>query len=99
MLRTHRKTVLRIALLGLTLYLLLFSGFAVFHAYANDELFDTHGCQIGEWVSHGQAAFYGVVLVSAAVEHLHHYNPPIEIVNPKPFFSTASLRAPPYSLL
>jgi hypothetical protein len=41
---------------GLVLYLALFSGFALLHAYAQDELTDPHGCVIGAWVQHANAA-------------------------------------------
>jgi len=43
------------AVWGLVLYLALFSGFALVHAYAEDELTDTHGCLIGAWVQHTTA--------------------------------------------
>jgi len=51
----HRTWLIRLTL-GLTFYLLLFSSFALYHAYANNELIDSRGCQIGEWVQHGQTA-------------------------------------------
>jgi hypothetical protein len=50
----HRAWLVRLTL-GLAVYLLLFSAFALYHAYANSELIDSRGCQIGEWVMHGQA--------------------------------------------
>lgn len=53
--------------LGFVLYLLLFSSFALYHAYANNELIDPHGCQIGEWVQHGQTA---VIALAFAVSTL-----------------------------
>jgi hypothetical protein len=53
--------------LGLTFYLLFFSAFALFHAYANDELADTHGCQIGLWVQHGQTLTFAVLLFSTVL--------------------------------
>ncbi len=53
--------------LGLTFYLLLFSAFALFHAYANNELADTHGCQIGLWVQHGQVLTFAVFLFSTVL--------------------------------
>ncbi len=81
--------------LGFVLYLLLFSTFALFHAYANNELSDAHGCQIGMWVQHGQAATLSVVLLSTALASLPYFNPPINLLNPSPFRSTASSRAPP----
>lgn len=43
------------AVWGLVLYLALFSGFALFHAYAQNELTDPHGCLIGTWVQHANA--------------------------------------------
>ena len=94
---SHR-TILRPALLVFTLYLLLFSGFAEFHAYANNELGETT-CAIGLWVQHGQTAILSVVLVSTVLASLFSSNPFIRVFIPKPFRSTASLRAPPSPLL
>jgi hypothetical protein len=53
--------------LGLTLYLFLFSVFAHYHAYVNNELIDSHGCQIGEWVMHGQADVVAAICVVAGL--------------------------------
>jgi len=89
----------RTGLLVFVLYLLLFSSFAVFHAYANDELTDAHGCQIGLWVQHGQTAVLSVVLVSAVLALLIYSNPSVQASYVKPFRFTASLRAPPNFLL
>lgn len=85
----------RTALLVFVLYLLLFASFAVFHAYANDELTDAHGCQIGLWVQHSQTAVLSVVLVSVVLASLFYSNPSIQASCVKPFRFTASLRAPP----
>jgi hypothetical protein len=49
--------------LGLVFYLLLFSSFALFHAYANNELSNPQGCHIGLWVQHGQATFLTIILL------------------------------------
>jgi hypothetical protein len=88
------------AVWGLVLYLALFSGFALVHVYANDELTDAHGCQIGLWVQHGETAVLAVVLVSTALTTLFFSNPfSLEIFNRKPFRCAVSGRAPPYSLL
>lgn len=38
----------------LILHLLFFSAFALYHVYAANELEDSHGCVIGEWVHLGQ---------------------------------------------
>lgn len=43
------------AVWGLVLYLALFSGFALLHAYAENELVDAHGCLIGAWVQQANA--------------------------------------------
>jgi len=85
----------RTALLAFVLYLLLFSSFAVFHVYANNELTDAHGCQIGLWVQHGQTAVLSVVLVSAVLASLFYSSPSLKASYIKPFHFTASLRAPP----
>ena len=68
----HDRTWLVRLTLGLAVYLLLFSTFALYHAYANDELVNSHGCQIGEWVLHGQADLVAAIccvagLVASAV--------------------------------
>jgi hypothetical protein len=39
----------------LAIYLAVFSSAALVHAYAQDELTDTHGCLIGAWVQHADA--------------------------------------------
>ena len=66
---SNRKARLRWRSLGialLLLYLLLFSIFSLFHAYAANELDGSHGCSIGEWIHLGQqaAAFFILVFVS-----------------------------------
>jgi len=85
--------------LGLVLYLLLFSAFALFHVYANDEIADAHGCQIGLWVQHGETAILSVIFISTALASVYFSNPFIKTFEPKPLRFTASLRAPPHSLL
>lgn len=98
--KVNCRSVLRPAFLGFALYLLLFSSFAEYHAYANDELTDAHGCQIGLWVQHGETGVLAVVLISTALTTLFYSNPfTVKGFNRKPFHSTVSLRAPPYSLL
>jgi len=100
MFQVNHKTTLRLTLLGFALFLLLFSSFAEYHVYANDELTDAHGCQIGLWVQHGETAVLTVVLISTALTTLFYSNSlTINAYNRKPFHSTVSLRAPPYSLL
>ena len=44
-----------ISVLVLAVYLAVFSSAALVHAYAQDELTDTHGCLIGAWVQHADA--------------------------------------------
>jgi hypothetical protein len=98
--RVNRRKTLRLSLLGIALYLLLFSSFAEYHAYANDELADAHGCQIGLWVQHGETAVLTVVLVSTALTALFFSNPfSPKTFNRRPLHSSVSLRAPPHSLL
>ncbi len=50
-----KRPIVITAVWGLVLYLALFSGFALQHAYAQDELTDPHGCSIGAWVQHANA--------------------------------------------
>jgi hypothetical protein len=96
--RSKQKRILRPIFLVFSIYLFLFSGFAEFHAYANNELGETT-CAIGLWVQHAQTAVLTVVLISTALAFLFSSNPFMGAFNPKPFRSTASLRAPPSSLL
>jgi len=53
--------------LGLACFLLFFSAFALFHAYANDELIDPNGCQIGQWVQNGQVVVAAALSLSLAL--------------------------------
>lgn len=55
---------------ALVVYLLLFSGFALFHAYSEDELIDPHGCAIGLWVQHGQASLPFLAALALFLIHL-----------------------------
>jgi hypothetical protein len=50
-----KRPIFVLAVWGLALYLALFSGFALLHAYAQNELTDPHGCPIGAWVQHANA--------------------------------------------
>jgi hypothetical protein len=98
--KSSQRTLLQSAFLVFTLYLLLFSSFAEYHAYANDELTDAHGCQIGLWVQHGETAVLAVVLISTALTTFFYTNPfTVKTFNRKPFHFTVSLRAPPFSIL
>jgi len=65
-----KDQTLRLLTLGLVLYLLLFSGFALFHAYSEDELVDPHGCVIGAWVQHGQASVPFLAALALFLIHL-----------------------------
>lgn len=83
--------------LGLVAYLILFSVFALFHAYANDELVDPRGCQIGQWVQYAQTNIAAVALLSAALILCFFCSPLRGSFLPSiaPFCLTA--RAPPCS--
>ncbi len=91
-----KKTKLIFCLtLGLVFYLLIFSSFALFHAYANNELNDAHGCQIGLWVQHSHDAL-GVIIVLAVAPLVLLYFVPFSLSVPyartlTPLFA----RAPP----
>lgn len=59
--RTRKKNLYSFLRTVFVLYLILFSAFALFHAYENNELIDPHGCQIGQWVlQHGQGAVLSI---------------------------------------
>lgn len=63
--RRYRRSV---AITLLLLYFLLFSVFALFHAYAANELDGSHGCNIGQWIHLGlQAAVFFLLVVGAAL--------------------------------
>jgi hypothetical protein len=63
--KVRRWRSLAIALL--LLYFLLFSVFALFHAYAANELDGSHGCNIGQWIHLGlQAAVLFLFVVGSA---------------------------------
>jgi len=81
--------------LGLTLYLSLFSAFALYHAYANNELVDTHGCPIGEWVLHAQSTVVAVALVAVVFAPLLCVMPMAPRVRPAPRHGTVWMRGPP----
>jgi hypothetical protein len=66
----EKDRMLRVLTLGLVLYLLLFSGFALFHAYSEEELVDPHGCTIGLWVQHGQASLPFLAALALFLIHL-----------------------------
>jgi hypothetical protein len=85
--------------IGLVLYLLLFSGFAVFHAYANDELFDPQGCNIGLWVQHGQQVLLANLAVAFGLFVLFHLADHSPFIIPSWVFKDLSARAPPISFL
>lgn len=95
--RSFKKDrTLRLLTLGLVLYLFLFSGFALYHAYSEDELIDSHGCAIGLWVQHGQGSLPFLAALALFLIHL--------IGNPLPRLSLPveqisgqrATRAPPY---
>lgn len=50
-----KRPILASTIWGLIFYLGVFSGFALLHAYAQDELTDADGCVIGAWVQHANA--------------------------------------------
>jgi len=84
--------------LGLTLYLLLFSAFALYHAYANNELIDPHGCQIGEWVQHGQTAVIALALAALTQPVVAFLSSASSKVSPVLLVFGLSARAPPLAL-
>jgi hypothetical protein len=49
------KIILSLFSTYLVIYLFLFSSFALFHAYSENELTDSHRCAIGFCVQQGQA--------------------------------------------
>ena len=74
-------------------YLFLFSSFALYHIYVANELDQSHGCDIGEWIHLGHQAVAALFLVSgfllfrARPRHTQRFL----II---PFFTTVTSRSP-----
>ena len=84
--------------LGLACFLLFFSAFALFHAYAYDELIDPHGCQIGQWVQNGQVVVAAVLSLSMALLVLGaDVRPPVDLFS-RLLGCRLLARAPPLAL-
>ena len=65
--RNTRRRWRALAVTLLLLYFLLFSVFALFHAYAANELDGAHGCNIGQWIHLGLQAAVFFLLAAGAV--------------------------------
>ena len=81
--------------LALVLYLLLFSAFALFHAYTNNELADPQECQIGLWVQHGQQTLLAALVLVPCLLVLFQLAPNRRSVFPSMVLSASAARAPP----
>ena len=79
----------------LIIYILLFSAFALYHAYTHDELSDPQGCLIGLWVLHGQQAVVFGLALAIYLPLLFHAAPNQPLVVPAQTLRTLSTRAPP----
>jgi hypothetical protein len=88
-----------LVLTGLVLYLLVFSEWAVFHAYANDELSDPQGCNIGVWVQQGQQVLLANLSVAFGLFVLFDLADHFPTVIQSWVFKGLSARAPPVSVL
>lgn len=64
------RRILSLFTAALVVYLFLFSGFAFFHAYSEDELVDPHGCAIGLWVQNSQASVPFLAALALFLIHL-----------------------------
>ncbi len=94
----YRKPKLLLFLVfSFTFYLLLFSAFALFHAYANNELTDTHGCQIGLWVQHGQVLTFAAFLLSTALAYSFYRFRFDDLFHDDSLIRSLTARAPPFS--
>ena len=78
--RCSKPTRYRYLAAGLVVYLLVFSSFALFHAYHDNELIDAQGCEIGLWLQHGQVSLFSkpalpvfVLLLFYVVPLLQHF--------------------------
>ncbi|MFY9269897.1 MAG: hypothetical protein WAO55_09150 [Candidatus Manganitrophaceae bacterium] len=81
---------------ALVVYLLLFSGFALFHAYSENELVDPHGCAIGLWVQQSQASLPFLAALTLFLIHLTG-NPLLKLSLPvEQIPLRRAARAPPY---
>lgn len=79
----------------LIIYILLFSGFALYHAYTNDELSDPQGCSIGLWVLQGQQVLVVALALAIYLPLLFQASPNQPLVVPAQALRTLSTRAPP----
>jgi hypothetical protein len=91
-----KDRALRLLTLGLVLYLFLFSGFALFHAYSEDELIDSHGCTIGLWVQHSQASLPFLAALALFLIHLTGSPLPRLLLPVEQMFLQRATRAPPH---
>jgi hypothetical protein len=78
----------------LALYLALFSGVALQHAYAQDELADPHGCPIGAWVQHANATESSAPPLATLIG-LSEFLPSIHDAIPASAVLVAASRGPP----
>jgi hypothetical protein len=83
---------------ALATYLLLFSSVALVHAYAQDELADTHGCVIGAWVQHASATDAATAPLATLVLFSEFLPSGHDTVPQSAAFGRAS-RGPPLSVL
>jgi hypothetical protein len=65
---------------GFVLYLLVFSSFALFHVYAQNEISDPRGCQIGLWVQNGEKISQTSPPIPVGLVFLFYLSPKNDIV-------------------
>ena len=75
MLRCSKPTRYSYLATGLAVYLLVFSSFALFHAYQSSELIDAQGCEIGQWIQHGQVSLFSKPVLPVFVLFLFYVVP------------------------
>ncbi len=94
----HNKKLVNFSLYGLSLYLVLLTSLALFHAYENSELSDHAGCSIGLWVQHGQALQLTTFVLPVILTCLFLVALPIEAIHYRLPISGLTARAPPLSI-
>ena len=95
--RLQKTHLISYAGLSLVLYLLVFSSFALHHAYAYNELVDSQGCQIGLWVQHGQGVLLANMVLAVCVIVLLQRISKRQPIFPSLALRSISARAPPFS--
>jgi len=76
-------------------YLFLFSSFALYHIYVTNELDDSHGCSIGEWIHLGHQAAAALFITSSFLSSCIRPQHAVGFVIAPLFYNSHLKRGPP----